>query len=136
MNNNWSVKRIWYLIFSFSIEFGFLIICQYPLYIYSLAYVHVGYPCSSHLQCNGTDFSGVCRDGRCHCQLGYLEIHEICYAGIYYFIENFPLSAIFQPNIDNLSMTKYSSKGNCRMLYVYFKYLLWITLYLTIKKKD
>nr|XP_022296125.1 tenascin-like isoform X2 [Crassostrea virginica] len=44
------------------------------------ANVHVGYPCSSHLQCNGTDFSGVCRDGRCHCQLGYLEIHEICYA--------------------------------------------------------
>nr|XP_022297502.1 protein draper-like [Crassostrea virginica] len=46
-----------------------------------LANVQVGYPCSSDLQCNGTNNSGVCTDGFCQCQLGYLQINKCCYPG-------------------------------------------------------
>nr|XP_022296387.1 protein draper-like isoform X2 [Crassostrea virginica] len=46
-----------------------------------LANVHVGDMCSSDLQCTGTDNSGVCCNGVCQCQLGYLKIDGFCYQG-------------------------------------------------------
>nr|XP_022296163.1 prion-like-(Q/N-rich) domain-bearing protein 25 isoform X2 [Crassostrea virginica] len=43
------------------------------------ANVRVGYSCFSSQQCNGTDFSGVCKNDVCHCQQEYLQLHETCY---------------------------------------------------------
>ena len=54
------------------------------IYLYktfALANVHVGHMCSSDLQCTGTDKSGVCCNGVCQCQLGYLKIDGFCYQG-------------------------------------------------------
>nr|XP_022296034.1 uncharacterized protein LOC111105872 [Crassostrea virginica] len=44
-----------------------------------LANVHVGHACSSDLQCTGTGNAGDCRNGVCHCHLGYLQKDGICY---------------------------------------------------------
>ncbi|XP_078339757.1 uncharacterized protein LOC144627247 [Crassostrea virginica] len=44
-----------------------------------LANVHVGYTCSSDLQCTGTDYAGDCSNGVCNCHRGYLQINGICY---------------------------------------------------------
>lgn len=46
-------------------------------YYYSLANVHVGNACFSHLQCTGTDYARNCSNGVCHCQIGYLLIHGL-----------------------------------------------------------
>ena len=54
------------------------------IYLYqtfAIANVHVGQMCSSDLQCTGTDNSGVCCNGVCQCQLGYLKIDGFCYQG-------------------------------------------------------
>ena len=56
---------------------------QYLIYYhkYALAKVHVGHACSSDLQCTGTGNAGDCRNGVCHCHLGYLQKDGICYLG-------------------------------------------------------
>ena len=51
------------------------------LHNYFSANVHVGDACSFQQQCNGTDHSGVCSNGFCQCQQGYLQKDETCYRG-------------------------------------------------------
>ncbi|XP_078339462.1 uncharacterized protein LOC111105872 [Crassostrea virginica] len=66
---------------------GYTCICQcLPGYIMVnghclLANVHVGYTCSSDLQCTGTDYAGDCSNGVCNCHLGYLQKDGICNLG-------------------------------------------------------
>lgn len=46
-----------------------------------LVNVRVGNACSSDLQCTGTDKAGVCSNGSCDCQMGYLHIYGMCVEG-------------------------------------------------------
>ncbi|XP_078339761.1 prion-like-(Q/N-rich) domain-bearing protein 25 [Crassostrea virginica] len=45
--------------------------------------VRVGNACSSDLQCTGTDKAGVCSNGSCDCQMGYLHIYGMCVEGVF-----------------------------------------------------
>ena len=62
----------------------------YELYIHDfcwLANVTLGSVCVADQQCTGSPFSGVCSDGFCECQRGYIFIQDKCFPGIHYLFD-------------------------------------------------
>ena len=48
-----------------------------------LANVTLGSACVADQQCTGSLISGVCSDGYCKCQRGYIFIQDKCFPGMY-----------------------------------------------------